>query len=197
MVQSSNDQRNAEHARSDQSPGKAGIQIHEGIGGHRYLRCSHERIVRCKRELADGRVQVGEYCGDCGYNWRARAPVDPYEHERLPWYDTSLQDAWIEQQNELEQQQRAERDAEKAERNAEWWRRYNVYLQSDAWKRRRRLALERAQFRCEAMLQCDGARATQVHHTSYKHLGQEPLFELRAVCTSCHDAITKADRGEA
>jgi 5-methylcytosine-specific restriction endonuclease McrA len=30
-------------------------------------------------------------------------------------------------------------------------------------------------------------RATQVHHTTYKHVGNEFLWELRAICDECHD----------
>jgi hypothetical protein len=40
---------------------------------------------------------------------------------------------------------------------------------------------------------CRG-RASQVHHLTYKHLRNEPLFELISVCVPCHDAITAMDR---
>jgi 5-methylcytosine-specific restriction endonuclease McrA len=38
------------------------------------------------------------------------------------------------------------------------------------------------------------SRATQVHHLTYRHLGNEPLFELMAICRDCHEQLTEMDR---
>ncbi|WP_375242689.1 HNH endonuclease [Lacinutrix sp.] len=49
----------------------------------------------------------------------------------------------------------------------------NVYLKSDAWKRKRYVVLKRDNWKC---VYC-GNRATQVHHTRYAkyNIGKEPL----------------------
>ena len=62
----------------------------------------------------------------------------------------------------------------------------NVYLKSDAWKRKRYVALKRDNWSC---VYCD-KRATQVHHKKYaKHnIGKEPIEWLESVCRSCHDS---------
>ena len=62
----------------------------------------------------------------------------------------------------------------------------NVYLKSDAWKRKRYVVLKRDNWRC---VYC-GARATQVHHLKYakRNIGKEPIEWLVSVCQSCHDA---------
>ncbi len=65
----------------------------------------------------------------------------------------------------------------------------NVYLESDAWKRKRYVVLKRDNWRC---VYC-GARATQVHHKKYakKNIGKEPIKWLVSICKPCHDNIHK------
>jgi len=62
----------------------------------------------------------------------------------------------------------------------------NVYLKSDAWKRKRYVVLKRDNWRC---VFC-GARATQVHHKKYAkyNIGKEPIDWLESVCKLCHDS---------
>jgi 5-methylcytosine-specific restriction endonuclease McrA len=62
----------------------------------------------------------------------------------------------------------------------------NVYLKSDAWRRKRYVVLKRDNWCC---VYC-GARATQVHHKKYakQNLGREPIDWLESVCKSCHDS---------
>lgn len=49
----------------------------------------------------------------------------------------------------------------------------NVYLKSDAWRRKRYVVLKRDNWTC---VRC-GAKATQVHHKRYakKRIGKEPI----------------------
>ncbi|MTE25653.1 HNH endonuclease [Winogradskyella ouciana] len=63
----------------------------------------------------------------------------------------------------------------------------NVYLKSDAWKRKRYVVLKRDNWKC---VHC-GARATQVHHKRYapKNIGTEPIKWLESVCEFCHDDL--------
>lgn len=59
----------------------------------------------------------------------------------------------------------------------------NVYLKSDAWRRKRYLVLKRDEKRC---VYC-GSRATQVHHLKYaRKIGREPIDWLVSICDSCH-----------
>ena len=62
--------------------------------------------------------------------------------------------------------------------------RYRRYLQSDAWKTKRKAVLHAAGFRCR---QC-GAPATEVHHETYKRIYNERLSDLTALCGKCHEA---------
>lgn len=62
-----------------------------------------------------------------------------------------------------------------------------VYLKSDAWKRKRYVVLKRDNWRC---LYC-GDRATQVHHKRYAkvNIGKEPIDWLESVCNTCHNEL--------
>jgi len=61
--------------------------------------------------------------------------------------------------------------------------RYSEYLQTDAWKERRQLVLQRAGGLCEG---CRQEPASEVHHLTYDHIGSEFLWELVAICRWCH-----------
>lgn len=62
--------------------------------------------------------------------------------------------------------------------------RYRRYLQSDAWKAKRKSVLQAAGFRCR---RC-GAPATEVHHETYKRIYNERMSDLTALCSNCHEA---------
>ena len=65
---------------------------------------------------------------------------------------------------------------------------YNeVYLKSDAWRRKRYVVLKRDNWLC---LYC-GEKATQVHHKRYakKNIGREPIKWLQSVCKKCHNKL--------
>jgi hypothetical protein len=72
--------------------------------------------------------------------------------------------------------------------------RYDHYLKSEAWKRTRALVLHRANYRCEG---CGIRDATEAHHTTYAHLGNEFLWELKAVCEFCHQRFHAEKKAEA
>lgn len=76
-------------------------------------------------------------------------------------------------------------------KNRQWWDWYNQYTQSGQWQKRRQKVFERDGYRCQACLEKE---ATEVHHLNYAHVGNEPLFDLIAVCHACHESITEMDR---
>lgn len=61
---------------------------------------------------------------------------------------------------------------------------YHKYLKSDAWQAKRQAILKRAGYKCR---QC-GARATEVHHETYRRIYNERLSDLTALCRRCHQA---------
>lgn len=87
-------------------------------------------------------------------------------------------------QSEIYEAQRQQVDAAREFERKQWWAQYNVYLKSEQWRKVRARVLKRAQYRCEG---CDECAASQVHHLTYENMGNEFLWELRAVCNACHD----------
>lgn len=69
-------------------------------------------------------------------------------------------------------------------RTDHWWAVYGAYLKSPEWQALRVQVLERAAGRCE---DCGDAVATQVHHLTYRRVGDEHVDDLRAICNRCHD----------
>lgn len=61
--------------------------------------------------------------------------------------------------------------------------RYEAYIHSSAWRRKRaeRLALDRG--RCA---KCGSTRNLQCHHRSYANFGNEPMSDLITWCERCH-----------
>ena len=89
---------------------------------------------------------------------------------------------------EQERQAQIQQDAEQKQEEREEYKRY---LLSPQWQEKRVAVFRRASGICEA---CRKARAVQIHHLTYKHIYNEPLFDLAAVCLECHKAITAMDR---
>lgn len=62
---------------------------------------------------------------------------------------------------------------------------YLEYLQSDVWKAKRKLVLERENDLCES---CKNP-AVDIHHLHYDNLYNEPLEDLQALCRPCHSRV--------
>lgn len=77
------------------------------------------------------------------------------------------------------------------EKREKWNNAKALYLSSDNWKRIRQLKMEQCRGICEARTNGCKVYASQVHHLSYKHIGDEALWDLRAVCTHCHNKVSK------
>jgi hypothetical protein len=86
---------------------------------------------------------------------------------------------------------RIERETQRAEENEKWHSWYESYLKTPEWAHRQRKVLERSRGICEG---CLVNRATQVHHVTYAHVGEEFLWELRAICRPCHERLHRIER---
>jgi len=147
-------------------------------------------------EMADKRKNYYIRCGTCGRAGSAvsRAALTPGERAGAESNAFRLSD-----RRQAEEAVAAEivrnASARRAAENDAWWRKYDEYLQSDKWRfDKREPVLVRDNYECQANLACCTQDATQVHHTTYEHVFDEPLFDLVAVCRECHEEITRMDR---
>lgn len=70
-----------------------------------------------------------------------------------------------------------------------WKKFYYSYLKSDAWEAKKEKVFAEKGYECRARLERCGAVATQVHHKSYKNVGDEKISELEPVCGYCHKEL--------
>ena len=142
--------------------------------------CKHESDELRKMLTSNGRYQVKRQCIKCG-----KATGGPYRHadspplSKLPEWDKGISERYWSGIRE-------DRDRASRLRSSQWWRAYNNYLKSDQWKAKRAKVLRRSNGICEG---CGEERPTHVHHETYERVGNEMLFDLRAVCESCHKII--------
>lgn len=149
--------------------------------------CENHNEVYVRMIFKNGTKAVRKQCLNCGFcspnNFKLSVVND---WESLPFFNEELREGYYLKQSEIRKQ-------EFINKKEEWFNNYNEYLKSEDWLIKRILVLKRDGFLCQS---CLTNKATQVHHLTYKHVFNEPLFELISVCVSCHNLITKLDRDE-
>ena len=77
--------------------------------------------------------------------------------------------------------------------NASIYGQYDKYINSDNWKKSdvRLQKLKIANYICEV---CNENSANEVHHKTYENFKNEKAEDLLAICTDCHEKITRESR---
>lgn len=142
-------------------------------------RCPHLVYELRYRVIADGRPNYVRQCVACGHTSQAvKTQVALAENPRPPPYDHYIAPRRAAAKS-LEYA-RAYLDLKPALR-AE----YQTYLASPEWAEKRTQALVRTGGKCSICPR----KATEVHHLSYRNIGNEAPDDLMAVCRECHCAI--------
>ncbi len=152
--------------------------------------CDHAERVVCKKSTSDGRFTYYRQCTRCGSGTiiKKSEALLVCGCVQIPNFDQASVDDWRDRRAaRLREISKQEAD----QQSAEWWDAYAGYLGTERWARKREAVLRRDKHICQACLR---NAATQCHHLTYKHVFDEPLFELIAVCVACHDKITALDR---
>jgi 5-methylcytosine-specific restriction endonuclease McrA len=147
--------------------------------------CHATRIVR--RLQSNGVEIYVKQCQECGANKGAvkKNSADILHVHTIGEWDETLQARWNERMHDYYDERRRRFNTQRLG-STEWWKQYNWYLETEAWKRLRARVLARDDYTCQG---CGQRRATQVHHLTYIHVTQEFLFELVSVCDACHHRI--------
>lgn len=144
--------------------------------------CDHRRVSAPRlRKVGGGVTQYRRQCLECGQTVGqsiAKAQAEREAAGKIEAFDEVLLQLGL----SLEQAKRAK---QRADQRAERQRLYDTYLASDAWRMKRDAVMRRCGGICEG---CGEARAVDVHHLTYAHVGAELLFELVGLCRSCHEA---------
>jgi hypothetical protein len=148
--------------------------------------CNHpeqERRNKPDRNCRPMIVMQCLICGDLVGRFISAKDLSAAEIAALPLFDVKRQRDYDAQKlAEITEIWEGEKDKEKAA----WWARYKAHLQSPKWKALSAKVILRAQGICEG---CRKHPATQTHHLTYRRMGDEMLFDLVAVCDSCHAKI--------
>jgi hypothetical protein len=148
----------------------------------REFACEHAPLRLVVRITSNGRKQFLRQCQRCGKKTTSSlryADLTPAEMAAAPPLDDELEKTWVnrrwERRTELYQ------EAVQEEKQA-WWERYEAYLETPKWQLKSGRVCERDKL-CQA---CLSRPAVQAHHKDYRHVGDEPLFDLVGVCLECH-----------
>ena len=149
--------------------------------------CSDVTMVIRKRILSDGRESHCRQCKECG---RATNAIKKPTQGICADFDVNLyKHHW----KDLARLREVRNEMHRAIDSDAWQSAYIEYRKTQAWRDKRALVMKRANGICEG---CGIKSAEVVHHITYDHVGHEHkegefLFELLAVCTSCHSRIHK------
>lgn len=147
--------------------------------------------------IAGGGIQLRQQCVRCGRGAGgaiSRSKVD--NPDGCPYYDEGLEQLKLAEwaaspKHQGQLQERQDKTAVAAQlRRERFFADYEIYLQSPLWKAKRLAVLKRDNWKCQACLM---RAACQVHHLTYNHVGNEPLFDLVSVCIDCHQKLHSLD----
>jgi len=145
------------------------------------LTCKHLRFEIRYRKATNGTLMYKKQCIRCGEtlgDWIPHSrippaaeivPIDDGLPQRYQLNVRELKQALFERKKELERK--------------DFFESYDEYLNTPEWREKRVLVFKRCNGICEG---CGIKKATEIHHLSYKNVGNEFLFELAGVCSDCH-----------
>lgn len=150
--------------------------------------CAHDRwrlvwsAFSSDGDPLDGPRQLRRQCQTCG-TLLPQAVRHAEARPDTPGVDVAALKRSVENRQKFYSMQRISFQKERETINSTILDDYRRYLKSPEWREKRARVLDRSGFMCEG---CGTAAATQVHHLTYLHLGDEFLWELKAVCDECH-----------
>jgi 5-methylcytosine-specific restriction endonuclease McrA len=71
---------------------------------------------------------------------------------------------------------------------------YQEYLRSPKWRRKREQRLKLDQHACQQCGKTSNEYPLEVHHLTYKRLGNERMEDLQTLCVLCHPIATSEQR---
>lgn len=149
--------------------------------------CLNPNIIVVKKTYDGNAIYAYEQCSSCGLKIRGPISKKGLEINLLPTFNEALSRSI----NDEIYKEYFVIQAELGDiKKSVFFEKYNQYLNGNTWKDKRHRVLKRDDYLCQACLRNN---ATEVHHKTYKHVFNEPLFELVAVCKSCHEKITRMD----
>jgi RNase P subunit RPR2 len=150
--------------------------------------CSHVWGVWRHRLNSNGVKHYGRQCLNCGQLLVTKKILVPVPLDELPEIDKQIQERYQKDRGGIFKH-KCNIDSLIREIEAKINREVHLaaYYSSETWaiKRKYRLRLNEKLFNglCEI---CFSAPASHIHHLTYERLHKEYIFDLAAICESCH-----------
>lgn len=148
--------------------------------------CSHAQTKIMTKVASNGRHMVCHQCQNCGDQVGSYLKKEVWPEDRPHW-DDSIAERMRKRILKAQEPIYLEHIQEAQEQEV----RYANYLLSPEWREKRRMVLERDKWTCCG---CGKAKATQVHHLTYRDIFNEFLFQLVSICDECHDRYHEGGR---
>lgn len=150
------------------------------------LECNHpKKEVRC-RKASNNTKMFKSQCVRCGELFGEWIPHHQIKNKpEIIEIDDNLRNNYNQSCFELK---KALQDRINKLEKIEFFDWYKDYLESESWLKKRSVVLKRCNYICEGCLK---NVAHEVHHKTYKNVGQEFLFELVGLCLDCHGRMHK------
>lgn len=151
--------------------------------------CENQNLTDIKFEQANGTWVQRVACKSCK-SLIGGAKKKSNDFDKLqPYYQEKylqIESDRIQSRIKLSEFLKKLSDEFKEKQTTIFWKQYNAYLKTPQWQYKRQQVLERAGYQCEG---CRISKAVHVHHTTYENLYDELLFQLVALCVSCHNKL--------
>ena len=145
--------------------------------------CKHQNTETRKMSHCN---QIKLQCLDCGMsvgNPIRHAAIAPEVLATIEEFDEEFRTLMTERRSEILKEEWRQKNLEWVETFPERHAKYINYLNTPEWRQKRQLVIDREQGLCQG---CRAAAISEVHHASYKTLGNELLFQLVGLCSPCH-----------
>jgi len=156
--------------------------------------CSHPETEPTRVRIANGAIQVRQCCTVCGARVGTSMPQkDKGWVDSLPWQSVELSNTYKERRRAELQGILLDLARKQQQRNGRFTASYRAYLKSAEWRDRCQKVMKRCGGVCEG---CGDRPAVHVHHQTYRHFGNEFLFELLGLCRECHERYHADDEDQ-
>ncbi len=160
---------------------------------HSHWICAHPQAEIRRIIIAGGGVQYRRQCLRCGEHV-SNSISHSQISETPPEADRTLAERWYAEKEKAYNALIQRFVIKQKTKDTAFFQKYNTYLVSEGWQKKRSTVLKRANNVCEG---CLDRQATQVHHLTYNNVFNEFLFELVAICDECHARLHPKSVGDA
>lgn len=130
----------------------------------------------------NGKRSLRETCINC-FQRKDRSKMSLYDLSKIPIRNNEKYHEFVKENQEPRRKFQQELGQKQSHATLQRFRdTYSDYINSTEWKNKRNKVMKRDNYTCQIC----ASPAKDVHHLTYQNFRNEYLFELVALCRSCH-----------